>query len=232
MTATLPQLWLLDLRAYQETSRWRTLLPGLPPERQRRALACRWEIDGARLACAGFLLQQTLASAGIPISDQVFTKNEWGKPRLVSNAVDFSLSHAGNFCVCALDSSPLGVDVELPRISMAVAARCFHPDEATFLQTLPEEVQKDALLRLWTAKESYLKYLGRGLRVPLDSFCVRLDENGASLQAPGASSALRLHEYTHDGCRICLCTKSPRPPLQLYQPEQSRRRITLLRRLF
>lgn len=50
MTATLPQLWLLDLRAYQETSRWRTLLPGLPPERQRRALACRWEIDGARLA--------------------------------------------------------------------------------------------------------------------------------------------------------------------------------------
>ena len=97
MTATLPQLWLLDLRAYQETSRWRTLLPGLPPERQRRALACRWEIDGARLACAGFLLQQTLASAGIPISDQVFTKNEWGKPRLVSNAVDFSLSHAGNF---------------------------------------------------------------------------------------------------------------------------------------
>ena len=111
MTATLPQLWLLDLRAYQETSRWRTLLPGLPPERQRRALACRWEIDGARLACAGFLLQQTLASAGIPISDQVFTKNEWGKPCLVSNAVDFSLSHAGNFCVCALDSSPLGVDV-------------------------------------------------------------------------------------------------------------------------
>ena len=58
----------------------------------------------------------------------------------------------------------------------------------------------------------------QGLRVPLDSFCVRLDENGASLQAPGASSALRLHEYTHDGCRICLCTKSPRPPLQLYQP--------------
>ncbi len=79
------------------------------------------------------------------------------------------------------------------------------------MQTLPEEAQKDALLRLWTAKESYLKYLGRGLRVPLDSFCVRLDENGASLQAPGASSALRLHEYTHDGCRICLCTKSPLP---------------------
>ena len=218
MTATLPQLWLLDLRAYQETSRWRTLLPGLPPERQRRALACRWEIDGARLACAGFLLQQTLASAGVPISDQVFTKNEWGKPCLVSNAVDFSLSHAGNFCVCALDSSPLGVDVELPRISIAVAARCFHPDEAAFLQTLPEEAQKDELLRLWTAKESYLRYPGRGLRVPLDSFCVRLDENGASLQAPGASSALRLHEYTHDGCRSCLCTKSPRPPLQLYQP--------------
>lgn len=231
MTATLPQLWLLDLRAYQETSRWRTLLPGLPPERQRRALACRWEIDGARLACAGFLLQQTLASAGIPISDQVFTKNEWGKPRLVSNAVDFSLSHAGNFCVCALDSSPLGVDVELPRISMAVAARCFHPDEAAFLQTLPEEAQKDALLRLWTAKESYLKYLGRGLRVPLDSFCVRLDENGASRRrrrvfrpSPARIHARRLPHR--------LCTKAPARRFNSINRNKAAAGITLLRRLF
>ena len=204
MTATLPQLWLLDLRAYQETSRWRTLLPGLPPERQRRALACRWEIDGARLACAGFLLQQTLASAGIPISDQVFTKNEWGKPRLVSNAVDFSLSHAGNFCVCALDSSPLGVDVELPRISMAVAARCFHPDEAAFLQTLPEEAQKDALLRLWTAKESYLKYTGEGLS-GLTAVCT-VSQGCVFPSVPGVHLQL-LPLFA--GYSVCVCTAAP-----------------------
>lgn len=215
MTTILPQLRLLDLRAFLENDRWRALLPGLPPERQTRALACRREIDGARIACAGLLLQQTLLSAGIPVFDQVFTRNEWGKPRLVSNALEFSLSHAGNFCVCALDSSPVGVDVELPRISMAVAARCFHPDETAFLQTLPGQAQKDALLRLWTAKESYLKYLGRGLSVPLDSFCVLLDASGASLQTPGAPF---LHEYTQDGCRICLCSAHARPPLQIYQP--------------
>lgn len=216
MTKPFPQLRLLDLRAFLPNGRWRALLPGLPPERQTRALACRRQIDGARIACAGFLLQQTLLSAGIPISDQRFTKNEWGKPRLVSGAVEFSLSHAGNFCVCALDASFVGVDVELPRISMAVAARCFHPDEVSFLQALPEDRQKDALLRLWTAKESYLKYLGRGLCIPLDFFCVRLDADGAFLQAPGAASDLRLHEYTHDGCRICLCAERPRPPLQIY----------------
>jgi len=215
MTKPFPQLWLLDLRAFLENDRWRTLLPGLPPERQTRALACRREIDGARIACAGYLLQQTLVSAGIPISDQVFTKNEWGKPRLVSGAVEFSLSHAGNLCVCALDFSPLGVDVELPRISMAVAARCFYPDETAFLQTLSGQTQADALLRLWTAKESYLKQIGCGLSVPLNSFCVLLDANGASLQTPGAP---RLHEYTHDGCRICLCADHPRPPLQIFQP--------------
>lgn len=218
MTKPFPQLRLLDLRAFLPDSRWRTLLPALPPERRARALACRREIDGARIACAGFLLQKTLLSAGIPLSEQVFTKNKWGKPRLVSGAASFSLSHAGNFCVCALDASPVGVDVELPRVSMAVAARCFHPDEVFFLRALPEDRQKDALLRLWTAKESYLKYLGRGLSIPLDSFCVRLDAESAFLQAPGASSALRLHEYTHDGCRVCLCTESPRPPLQIYQP--------------
>ena len=215
MTTNLPQLWLLDLHPFLENSRWRALLPGLPPERQMRALACRREIDSARIACAGYLLRQTLASAGIPVSEQIFTKNDWGKPRLVSHSIEFSLSHAGNFCVCALDQNPIGVDVELPRISMAVAARCFHPDEVAFLQALPEDLKKDALLRLWTAKESYLKYLGRGLRVPLDAFCVRLGEEKAFLQAPGAPL---LHEYTHGGCRICLCTAHPRPPLQIFQP--------------
>ena len=94
MQPQLPQLWLLDLRPLLQDERWRAFLPELPIERQTRALSCRREEDAARLTGAGFLLQQALLSLSIPVSEQIFRKNDWGKPYLVSRAVEFSLTHA------------------------------------------------------------------------------------------------------------------------------------------
>ena len=152
MQPQLPQLWLLDLRPLLQDERWRAFLPELPIERQTRALSCRREEDAARLTGAGFLLQQALLSLSIPVSEQIFRKNDWGKPYLVSRAVEFSLTHAAYYAACALDASPVGLDLEVPRVTMPVARRCFHPDEVSFLETLSEPEQPDALLRLWTIK--------------------------------------------------------------------------------
>ena len=92
MQLQLPQLWLLDLRPLMQDERWRAFLPELPIERQTRARSCRREEDAARLTGAGFLLQQALLSLNIPVSEQIFRKNDWGKPYLVSRAVEFSLT--------------------------------------------------------------------------------------------------------------------------------------------
>ena len=181
MQPQLPQLWLLDLRPLLQDERWRAFLPELPIERQTRARSCRREEDAARLTGAGFLLQQALLSLNIPISEQIFRKNDWGKPYLVSRAVEFSLTHAAYYAACALDASPVGLDLEVPRVTMPVARRCFHPDEVSFLETLSEPEQPDALLRLWTIKEAYTKQLGSGLHIPLDSFYADLHESEANL---------------------------------------------------
>lgn len=188
------KLYAMDLRPFAG-GLWRKDLDILPTQRKERALACRKEEDGMRIACAGYLLQNALSEEGI--KQPVFAKNEWGKPYLADrNDIHFSLSHSGIWAVCALSDAPVGVDIERPR-SMEKVARLF-----------PEAKTDDDVLRLWTAKEAYLKLLGRGLTVPLDSISVQL---GEPLVLEGLSYAL--HEYVLENYRICLCTADTKPTL-------------------
>ena len=198
------QLYVLDLRS-RDPQQWLELLPTLPEHRQSKALACRQDADRVRNAGAGWLLQNSLLLAGIPVADQVFVNNPWGKPRLAGREdLHFSLSHSGHWAVCALSDLPVGVDVEAPRCTPAVARRFFHPEELTSEDSV-------FLTRLWTAKEAFVKSLGRGLTIPLDSFLVRLTDDGAVLHQNHSPLPYTLHEYRLEQDLLCLCTTDDRP---------------------
>lgn len=163
-------LYVLDLRNYVNS--WRTLLPTLPTERQQRALSCRKEADSLRIAGAGYLLSLALERAGVPKLQQKFERTPMGKPYLTDYPdIQFSLSHAGTWAVCAVGDAPLGVDLEREgRCTMELARRFFHPDEVKYLESLPTEHLENELCKLWTAKEAYGKAQGSGLQLsqPLD----------------------------------------------------------------
>ena len=74
----------------------------------------------------------------------------------------------------------------------------------------PNARTEEDILRLWTAKEAYLKLLGRGLTLPLDSVSVELGERLILEGLPYA-----LHEYTLEDCHICLCTTDSKPILEM-----------------
>lgn len=207
------KLYALDLRPCLQDGRWKLLLPSLTPARAARACACRKEADAARIAGAGWLLDFALTKENIPPAARVFSKNEWGKPFLKDLPLAFSLSHTGHYAVCAVGPSPLGVDIESARCTMALAWRHFHPDELSYLQSLPPTSQPEALLRLWTAKEAFLKALGRGLSLPLDCFSVSLSPSGAQLHQTLSHAPLLLHEYRLQAFHICLCAPQARPAL-------------------
>ena len=193
------KLYALDLTTYRD-GQWRTDLDRLSPTRKTRALACRKDDDGMRIACAGYLLQEALCKEGITMENQIFTENQWGKPQLAGREdLHFSLSHSGLWVVCAISDTPVGVDIEQPRCTDKLARRLF-----------PEAKNENDVLRLWTATEAYLKYLGRGLTVPLDSFSVRL---GARLIID--RSSVCLHEYDLCDYHICLCTTDSKPKLEM-----------------
>ncbi len=104
-----------------------------------------------------------------------------GKPYLpgIQN-VHFNISHSGAWVVLAWGDSPVGVDVEKIRSGIkkeALASRFFTSDEQSYVFGRVDG-QEQRFLEIWTAKESYLKYLGTGLRRPLNSFSVlSLQEN-------------------------------------------------------
>lgn len=212
------KLYILDLQPF-ENGRWKELLSALSPDRRQKALGCRFSYDKARTAGAGWLLQYALQQEHIPREQQTFAKTDLGKPYLPDHPhVQFSLSHSGHWAVCAVSRDPVGVDVEMPRCTLDIGRRFFQPKELEGLDQLPYLQCRDQLNRIWTAKESFVKALGVGLTIPLNSFTIRLELWGSELEQSLSPLPYRLHEYQPDLSRICLCTTEDRPELTFVKP--------------
>ncbi len=95
-----------------------------------------------------------------------------GKPFFADHPqLHFNLSHSGGFALCALDDSPVGVDIEAIRPHHPrLAQRICSPAELDWVKVQP--APDLALLSLWTKKEARVKQNGLGLTVPLREICV------------------------------------------------------------
>lgn len=98
-----------------------------------------------------------------------------GKPSLPGSGFCFNKSDSGSLTAFALsDEGEIGLDLQkiLPYRDRhdRLAERFFRPEERDFLLSLNKEDRSEAFFRLWTVKESYLKFTGKGLGGGLDSF--------------------------------------------------------------
>lgn len=90
----------------------------------------------------------------------------------------FNISHSGDWIICAVDNKPVGVDIEIIKvINFKIAERFFSSEEYYALMSQPETIQLKYFYMLWTLKESYIKAEGKGLNIPLFSFCMRMEGN-------------------------------------------------------
>lgn len=125
-------------------------LSKVSPARREKTLRLSKDDDKRRSLGAEMLL---IKAAGR--DDYVLSKNE--KPYFPDNEVFFSLAHCGDYAVCAVSDVPVGVDIELPRVGGArLAKRFFQPDEAALVYAADDPDRE--FCRLWTLKESYIKY--------------------------------------------------------------------------
>ena len=125
------------------------------------------------------------------LTEQVRSEKRWslstghtGKTNLY-----FNLSHSGDYVAAAFSSAEVGVDIERIReMKPSVVSRFFHPKEREYVQRItdvcPERTSGEneegdiQATELWTRKESYIKAVGDGLSLPLDSFSVLGDKVG------------------------------------------------------
>ena len=86
-----------------------------------------------------------------------------GKPYLAKEPdIHFNLSHSGEWAVCAISSSPVGIDIQhCDEGRRDVASRFFHREEIRYLDSLPQFRRDEGFYRLWTLKESFVKATGR-----------------------------------------------------------------------
>lgn len=152
-----------------------------------------------------------------------------GKPSLdPSNQLQFNASHSGGMALYAFtDGLEIGVDVEelrpLPDCR-DIARSFFSAGEWRQLDQLPWEEQQQAFFYCWTRKEAYLKAVGEGLALPLDSFQVTLrpGEEARMVQLGGDGQAARhwtLHHLTPaPGYAAALAYRAPARQVILHPP--------------
>jgi 4'-phosphopantetheinyl transferase len=153
------------------------------------------KLFGEMLAYKG--LQQCF---NLKAEDIIFEYGSKGKPAL-KNGKDkfFNITHSGDWVVCGVSDTEIGVDIELlKKARMNVADRFFTTTEVSKLNSLTDKDQDDYFYLLWTVKESYLKYLGTGLTKPLNSFDVICEDGIISVNESDFSLQLKFSEVEID----------------------------------
>lgn len=140
--------------------------------------------------------------------DFLIVRREHGKPFLegVDN-IFYNISHSGDYLVCALSDSEVGVDIEKRAVArMEVARRFFHPNEIIQLECLGKSEQNQLFFDYWSVKECFLKYTGSGLTRSLSSFCVGSLENPVHIYTEEASLPVYIRKCPVDAgysCFVC-----------------------------
>jgi 4'-phosphopantetheinyl transferase len=138
-----------------------------------------------RFVCKRAALRHILATyARTRAADLAFGTGEHGKPYLLerdgtASSLEFNVSDAGEYALVAVAMQrAVGVDIETIRqIEDAddIIEQHFSAIERAAYRRLAPEQRLIAFFTAWTRKEAYVKAVGRGLNLPLDSFSVAID---------------------------------------------------------
>jgi 4'-phosphopantetheinyl transferase len=103
----------------------------------------------------------------------VIPKTKYGKPYLKEYPdTHFNISHTKGLIVCVISDSCVGIDVErIKPFNKRIVERFFSINERKYIFASKEK-QGQRFAEIWTKKESYVKWLGKGMAIPFESFDV------------------------------------------------------------
>ncbi len=151
-----------DIRNLSEAEyqKWYSLMSD---ENKSRVDRFRFAED-KRLTVAGEMIAKKMIAKCCCLQPEniIFDKTDGGKPFAVGLNIHFNISHSGNFVVCATDKNPVGIDIEKKQAyNPSIAKRICSDEETTLLEG--SKNPSEEFIKLWTAKEAYGKFLGKGL---------------------------------------------------------------------
>lgn len=119
---------------------------------------------------ARFVLEKYLDEDGNKVK---ISRNQYGKPYLVEYSnIHFNISHTKGAIACVVSDRPVGVDIErIRKIDFRVVRYFFSQQEKDYVLADPENTDF-RFTEVWTKKEAYLKFVGKGISVPVEVFNV------------------------------------------------------------
>lgn len=204
-----PPLWPDEIHIWQsllvvDASSQSLLHSHLSADENERAARFRFDRDRDRFITARGTLRMLLARYLRKQPDDLkFLLGSEGKPALVPEAVgdtlSFNLSHSQDVAVFAFGRNRnIGVDVERVRFDVEcedIAHHYFSAGEIQSLIQLPPQKRAEGFFLCWTRKEAYIKAIGGGLQIPLDSFDVSLEPGNPARFLAGVHSSWHISSF-------------------------------------
>lgn len=163
------------------------------------------------------LIKKACEDFGIDYFNEEIVLNEHGKPSFKNFSYHFNTAHSGKYAFCVISEVKCGCDIEnIKEYKERVAERFFTPKEREYLELSNEK--EDLFYRLWTLKESYLKCIGKGLSVPLNSFELIAKDNNIIIKD---NLNYQFYEFKHDNYRLAICLNINEKEKEKYQHNTS-----------
>lgn len=148
--------------------------------------------------------------------EESITYNQYGKPFVENCKIQFNVSHSGDYSACSFGMGKSGVDIEqINCYDLGIAEHYFDYEEYQAIVKCGQNM----FTRIWTMKESYIKAIGKGLYIPLDTFCVVpgninkkvCNDKWAFISKTSYikdKSEFHFVEFATDGYNISVCSKN------------------------
>lgn len=137
--------------------------------RIKKAIKYKSENDKKLSILSSLLLDKALKAYGFNEKDMQYSFNAYGKPYFANaEELHFSISHSGDYAMVVISDNEIGCDIQqIKDVNLSIADRFFSPAEGEYVES------NEDFFRLWTLKESFIKAIGKGLALPLNSFSIK-----------------------------------------------------------
>ena len=134
-------------------------------------------------------------------------KEESGKPYVKGTPIHYNISHSRDYVVCAFSEQAVGIDIQwIKEVDLKIAKKYFCNSECDDLFAQPADQQADDFATLWTLKESYIKWSGKGMSKALDSFCFKIENEKTFVTDMNLETTPFFKHISLDGYKIALCS--------------------------
>ena len=179
------------------------ILESIWQERKDKILSYKFENGRKESLGSALMLQKVLFQNNLTPQNIKYGQN--GKPEI--SGLNFNISHSKNFVICSVSENPVGCDIEKIRsIKSVFEKRFFTPNEVSYLDKFSGDEKLKQFCRLWTMKESYMKFTGEGMKLALNRFEFNI-EDSVKVFRDGVSCSCFIKEYEILDYCISICSE-------------------------